>query len=304
MTKTQVIFFGTHNFATTILQTLIDDTNSEVVCVVTQPDKPVGRKQIMTAPPVKILAESYQLPIYQPETLKGFQLPIKPTIIVVAEYGLIIPPHILSGPKFGCINVHTSLLPKYRGASPIQTAILNGDTKTGVTIMLMDRGLDTGPILSAEEIDISKDETAIELERRLSVVASPLLIDTIHRYIDGEITPKIQTGEPSFAPLFDRDIGRINWTNDAITIYNQYRALTPWPGVWTKWRDKRVKLIELKPSEILIEIGKIITKDNKLYIGTKTQALQIITLQIEGKKILSDTEFLSGYKNFIDDFVV
>ncbi|MDD2656000.1 MAG: methionyl-tRNA formyltransferase [Patescibacteria group bacterium] len=301
MQKIKIIFFGTHEFAKTILQGLIDSSLFEIEKVITQPDKPVGRKQILQKSPVKILAEEFGLEIDQPESLKNYELLVNDSeLFIVAQYGLLIPENILNIPKFGTINTHTSLLPKYRGASPIQSAIFNGEKETGVTIMLMDRGMDSGPILSQKTVPILADETYIDLDEKMAQIASQLLLDTIPKYIDDEIKPQTQNeAEITFCKKLDRDDGKIDWKKSTSEIYNQYRAFTPWPGVWTTWNDKRLKLLKMYPSDKKIETGKVSIENGKIYIGTIDSSLEILELQLEGKPSMMVSVFINGYgKNF------
>lgn len=299
MQKTKIIFFGTHQFATKILSGLIDSPLFEIKKVITQPDKPVGRKQILQKSPVKLLAEENNLEIDQPDSLKNYELLANGSeLFIVAQYGLIIPENILNIPKFGTINVHTSLLPKYRGASPIQSAILNGDTKTGITIMLMDKGMDSGPILSQKEIDIENAETYLELDARMANISSQLLLSTIPKYLDKTIVPQNQDEtQVTLCKKLSRDDGKIDWKNSSKQIYNQYRAFTPWPGVWTMWNDKRIKLLKIKISEEKLATGLVQIEQDKIYVGTNDFALEITKLQIEGKPVIESKVFLNGYKN-------
>ncbi|PLX26410.1 methionyl-tRNA formyltransferase, partial [Candidatus Parcubacteria bacterium] len=232
MQKIKTVFFGTHDFAVTILQGLLDNPLFDIELVITQPDRPVGRKQKLQKSPVKKIAEKNNLKIDQPVSLKTYQLANLPTceLFIVAQYGLLIPKNILEAPKHGTINVHTSLLPKYRGASPIQSALLNGDTETGVTIMLMDVGLDSGPILLQKNIDILPDETYLELDARLAAVGSEALSESIPEYISGELKPQTQDeSKVTLCQKLSRDDGKVDWQKTTEEIYNQYRALTPWP---------------------------------------------------------------------------
>jgi len=295
----KIVFFGTHSFASVILQSLINDKRFEIEKVITQPDKPVGRKQILQKSPVKILAEENGLEIEQPENLKNYELKtLNPELFIVAQYGLLIPESILNIPKFGTINTHTSLLPKYRGASPIQSAIFNGEKETGVTIMLMDKGMDSGPILNQETVGILPDETYIELDVKMAQIASRLLLDTVPKYIEGIIKPQTQNeDEITFCKKLDRADGKINWQNSAQQIYNQYRAFTPWPGVWTIWNGKRLKLLKIKPSDKKLEAGQVIIDCDKIHIGTSDTSLEIVELQLEGKPAMKAQVFINGYKN-------
>ncbi|MFA7244852.1 MAG: methionyl-tRNA formyltransferase [Candidatus Magasanikbacteria bacterium] len=295
--KIKIVFFGTHEFAKTILQGLINSPLFEIEKVITQPDKPVGRKQILQKSPVKILAEENNLNIDQPESLKNYELrTINSELFIVAQYGLLIPENILNIPKFGTINTHTSLLPKYRGASPIQSAILNGETKTGVTIMLMNKGMDSGPILSQKTVKILPDETYIDLDTKMAQIASQLLLDTVPKYINDEIKPQTQNEtEITFCKKLDRDDGKIDWKKSTTEIYNQYRAFTPWPGVWTLWNDKRLKLLVTEKSDKKIEIGQVIIENDIIYIGTADSSIKISKLQLEGKPIMDAKAFINGY---------
>lgn len=283
-----LVFFGTQTFAATILQGLVNDPDFQVRLVITQPDRPVGRKKIITPPPVKVLAQSLGIPVLQPETLKDFAIPIdfQPDCGVVAQYGKIIPQRLLDWPTHGLINTHTSLLPKYRGASPVQAALLHGDTETGITIMKMDAGMDTGPILLQEKITIAPNDRYPEVEANLAKIAVPNLIAGIKGFISGTITPQPQPTDPvSLCGKLDRDSGRIDWSQPATVIYNRYRALYPWPGTWCMLGEERLKLLEVLPANLThLTHGQLFLQDKKLYVGCANQtALQIITYQREGK---------------------
>jgi len=295
----KIIFFGTHNFATTILQGLIDSPFISVELVVTQPDKPVGRKKILQKSPVKILAEQYNLPIIQPLSLKNYQLPITDyQVAIVAQYGLLIPKQLLDDSSHGFINIHTSLLPKYRGASPIQSALINGETETGVTIMKMDEGLDTGPIISQKSIEIESDDTYLELDKKLAETGKIALLEAFSKYINNELQPISQdNSQATTCKQFSREDGKINWNKTASQIYNQYRGLTPWPGVWTTWDDSRLKLLKIRPANIEIEAGKVMAKNAKMYIGCSKNTIEVLDLQLEGKKAMKAKTFLTGFNN-------
>lgn len=303
MNKTKITFFGTHQFAVTILQALIDAPFIEVAHVVTQPDEPVGRKQVLTPPPVKILADKYNIPVAQPASLKTFEFgPLTTDLNVVAQYGRIIPKSIIEAPQFRTLNVHTSLLPKYRGASPIQFALWHGETETGVTIMQMDEGMDTGPILLQKKIDILKDETYLELDARLAETGAKALLEALPQYIGGTLQGQPQTNaEATLTTLLTREDGRVDWKKSAQEVYNQYRGLTPWPGLWTMWGEKRLKLTDVRPSDVAGLPGQVISQSGKLYIGCTTGSVEIRTLQLEGKTAVDAKAFLSGYQNFVGD---
>jgi len=307
MNKISTIFFGTHDFAVKILQSLIDNPQLSIDLVITQPDKPSGRKKIITPPPVKILAEKYNLKILQPTSLKTFALKTLGTfdLGICAQYGLLIPQHILDTPKFGILNVHTSLLPKYRGASPIQSALLNNETKTGITIMKMDKGLDTGPIILQKSLPIEPDDTFLDLEQKLSQIAILSLSEAIFPYIEGKLKPQTQNNaQATFCREFNRTDGKINWFLSAQTIYNQYRGLTPWPGIWTMTdelksnlpKNKRIKLLKIKPSKQQLENKKIKIENNKLFIGCgNNESIENLELQLEGNKPMSAQNFINGF---------
>lgn len=300
MQKIKTVFFGTQKFAEHILQGLIDSPFIEVVLVITQADQPVGRKQILTSPEAKILAEKNNIRVLQPETLKGFEFPFTDfDLSVVAQYGRIIPERLLTVPKYKTLNVHTSLLPKYRGASPIQFALRSGETETGVTIMQMDKGMDTGPILLQRKLEIDPNDTYTNLDKKLAILGIEALLETIPGYIDGTIIPETQNdAEATYTKILTRDDGRIDWKQTANEIYNQYRGLSPWPGVWTQWNDKRLKLLEIKPSEMILEIGKVVVQNKNIFIGTSKGSIEIFSLQLEGKPVMDAKTFTNGYQSF------
>ncbi len=298
MSKLKTIFFGTHNFAAEILQGMIDSGLFDIQLVITQPDKPAGRKQELKKPAVKVLAEKYKIKIEQPQTLRNYELKIMNYELgVCAQYGLMIPKHILDAPKFGIINVHASLLPKYRGASPIQTALVNGETKTGVTIMKMDAGLDTGPILAQKSLKIAPEDTFTTLSQKLAKIANSALTEAIPKYISGELIPTPQdSSKVTFCKELTREDGRIDWNKTAQEIYNQYRGLTPWPGVWTTFNGKRLKLLKIRPSKFQISNFKFQIENDKIYIGCGEDSIEIEKLQLEGGKSVSAKEFVNGYR--------
>lgn len=301
MQKISIVFFGTHNFAATILEGLLKNPDFSVDLVITQPDKPIGRKQELQKSPVKLLAEKNNLKIEQPIKLTNAEFRIQNSklidLAVVAQYGLLIPKNILDLPKYGTLNVHTSLLPKYRGASPIQSALINGETETGVTIMKMDEGFDTGPILLQKTLKIEPEDTYTTLEEKLAKIAKLALTEAVSGYVNGKITPKPQ--EDSLATecrQLSRNDGKIDWHKSAPEIYNLYRGLTPWPGVWTKLNNKRLKLLKIELADKKIKAGHILIEDKKLYIGCSNNSIEVLELQLEGKKPMTTNEFLNGHK--------
>lgn len=305
-----VVFFGTHTFAVKILESLLSDKNISVDLVITQPDKPVGREQKLQPSPVKIFAEAHGLKIDQPKSLKSYQVSPFPALGgtpptgggpfqlgVVAQYGSIIPKPILESPTHGILNVHTSLLPKYRGASPIQSAIMNGDPETGVTIMQMNEGLDTGPIILQKSLKIGPDDTYAIVDQKLAELGAQALLEAIPAYISGSLQPQTQDEmQVTTCKQLTREDGRINWQKTAQEIYNQYRALTPWPGVWTIWNEQRIKLLKIRPTSQTSKPGLVSVNNDSLIIGSTDGALEIIDLQIEGKKPMDAKTFLNGNK--------
>ena len=296
-TPLKIVFFGTHQFGCNMLKTLLADPSVEVGLVITQPDKPVGRKKVMTASPVKTLAEEEGLHVETPKSLKTYTLPGTFDIGITAQYGLLVPEHILNAPTHGILNVHTSLLPKYRGASPIQSALLNGETETGVTIMKMDKGLDTGDILVQAVVRIDPDDTYPILDKKLAEAASTILVRAMLDYVAGGITPKAQDdADATHCGLLSREDGKVDWAKNAQEIYNQYRGLTPWPGIWTSLGDKRLKLLRVSQSKKNISPGRIHFDEGNLYIGARNGSLQVHELQLEGKNIMNAQTFMQGYQ--------
>lgn len=301
--KLSVVFFGTHYFAKEILQSLIEAEDFSVDLVITKPDRKVGRKQKVQKTPVKRLAQKHKLAIDQPKNLKNYELnPNTVDVGVTAQYGKIIPKHILNSPKNGIINVHTSLLPKYRGASPIQTALLNGESKTGVTIMKMDEGMDTGPILLQKTIEIAATDTYNNLSKKLAELGSSALLDAIPKYISGEIKPRPQDDtKATITEKITRERGEIDWNKSAEDIYNKYRAFTPWPGIWTTWNGERLKLKQIIKADRGIEPGKAQIKNGSLYIGTKNKSIEVTKIQLEGKQEMEIQDFINGYGDRINN---
>jgi methionyl-tRNA formyltransferase len=294
----KTIFFGTHEFAATILTGILTDPFFEVILIITQPDRPVGRHQNMQKSPVALVAEKNNIPLVQPETLKEFQLPFC-EIAIVAQYGLLIPGRILNGPQFGIINVHPSLLPTYRGPTPIQTALINGDEITGTTIMKLDAGMDTGPILAQATYPIRPNDTFVQLSANLANLSVPLLIKAIKDYTQGQLTPISQDDNgASICKLLTREDGKINWLKNAEEIYHQFQGLTPWPGIWCVWQGKRLKLLKITTDPSEISPGTVSVSHDRLLIGTNKGSLHVGTLQLEGKKAMDAITFLKGFRQF------
>jgi len=294
---------GSPEFSLPSLQGLID--NFKVVGVITQPDRPSGRGKLMTQPPVKILAEKHGIPILQPEKLKDSGVfetlqSWAPDFIVVVAFGQILRQNVLDLPKYGCINVHGSILPRWRGAAPIQAAILHGDQETGVTIMKMDKGVDTGDIYSIRKIPIDKNDNTETLSNKLSVLGSTLLIETIFKLLDGKIDSQKQDDSfATYAPMIRKEDGILDIQKNAIELEQQIRAFYPWPGSFIELNDEKMKIFAaevinfdgLKPGE-----RKVL--DGYPVIGTAAGGLKIIKIQPAGRKIISGKEFLFGYKKW------
>ncbi|MBP9761092.1 MAG: methionyl-tRNA formyltransferase [Candidatus Magasanikbacteria bacterium] len=302
MNPLRLVFFGTQEFAKTILNSLVQDTRYDIVLVITQPDKPVGRKHVLTPPPVKVFCESKGIAYEQPESLKKYTFSLPDIdIAVVAQYGKILPKTIINAPRFGTINVHTSLLPLYRGASPIQSALIDGQTETGVTIMKMDEGMDTGPLLTQQKIAIPETATYQELDTLLADVGATLLLATLPQYISGQVVPQPQNEQvATMCQLLTREDGGIAWHKKTATeIYNQYRGMTPWPGVWTLWQGKRIKFLSLIPHKQTLPPGQVFFENNSLLIGTVEGAIEIQHVQLEGKNPMDAHTFVRGYPHFV-----
>lgn len=309
--KVRVVFMGTPGLSAALLQALLDKEYN-VVGVVTKPDKPVGRKKEITESPVKLLATKNDLPLFQPEKIDSEAVSLignwKPDLIVVAAYGKILPASLLVLPGFGCINFHTSLLPLFRGASPIQNAILSGATETGVTIMLMDQGMDTGDILTQKKVTIDPMDTTPTLTDKLLVAGTELLLETLPQWIERRITPTKQKEEDAtLCQLIERSDGGILWSDDATSIFNRYRALYPWPGVFTYYKKDdnllRLKLLTLSfqrnDPEHTQPIGTVFEIGEKVGVQTGSGVIFLETVQLEGKTPTAIRDFLNGNEGFV-----
>jgi methionyl-tRNA formyltransferase len=302
--KAKIIFMGTPEFAVPALKALYK-SNQNVALVVTQPDRPKGRGRKIIPPPVKEVAINLRYELNQPSSIRTVEFANrienhKPDIIVVVAFGHIIPKNILAIPKIAVINIHASLLPKYRGPAPIQWAIINGETETGVTTMLMDEGLDTGDILLSSKIKIFSDDTSGTLHDRLANLSADVLIQTIERIEAGDIRPISQDhSQATYAPLLKKNDGRMNWEMPAQTLEAFIRGMTPWPGAFTFHGKKRLKIFKAIP--IIIDAveppGTVIKRfPDELCVATGKGALSVIEIQGESGKRLLIKEFLQGYK--------
>ena len=300
----RLVFMGTPNFAAASLEALLRSDDS-VVGIVTQPDRPKGRGQILTPSPVKLLAQREQIPLLQPLKMKDPEflqalVGWKPDLIVVAAFGRILPPAILSLPPLGCINVHGSLLPKYRGAGPIQWAIINGETETGITTMLMDEGMDTGSILLQETIPITPDDTAGTLSPRLAELGGRLLVETIARLKAGALVPRRQdSSRATLAPLLKKEDGAIDWVLSSTALVNRVRGLSPWPGAyttvegggrWTIWRALALPGPLTKPPGAVIAIT-----NEAIHVATGEGVLAVMELQPANSRRMAVSQYLAGH---------
>ena len=298
-----MVFCGTPQFAVPTLERLAA-SGFDVRLVLTQPDRPKGRGLDLVASPVKETALKLGLPVYQPEKVKNNEelkaklKEISPAAIVVVGYGRIIPKWMLDLPKHGNINLHASLLPKYRGAAPIQWAIAKGETVTGVTTMRINEGLDTGDILLQKELAIAPDDTSLTLAPRLATIGADLMIDTLRGLQTGTIAPRPQNeAHASLAPILTKEDGRIDFDRSARQIYNRFRGFQPWPGAFTTFRAKGLNITGMRPGSETIQQGQVLIKDERMFAGCGAgTAIEWLELQPEGKKRISVRDFIHGYR--------
>ncbi len=297
---------GTPAFAVPGLRILIEQ--HDVVGVVTQPDRPAGRGRQLRPSPVKQLALEANIPVYQPKSLRkeAMAKPLhewQPDLIVVTAFGQILRPHVLELPPLGCVNVHASLLPRWRGASPIQHAILVGDVESGVTLMQMDVGLDTGPILVREAIPLAADETAVSLHDKLAELGAQMLAQHLGDIINGRIQPTPQdNAQSTYAPMISKEDGRLNWHQTAVELDRHIRAMTPWPGATTSWQGKRLKIVSARPVEGFDDgnaVGNVSRMGKTAVVGTGNGRLQLQQIQLAGKRAMLMNDFLRGHPDFI-----
>jgi len=297
--KYRIVFMGSPEFALPSLETLIE--KHDVVGVVTQPDRPSGRGRKLHAPPVKPLVESFDIPLIQPKKLSEESalrqlVNWAPDLIVVAAFGQILWKNVLTLPKYGCVNVHASLLPRWRGAAPLQAAILSGDPESGITIMKMDRGLDTGPIISQQSVAIANNETSSSLGAKLSILGAELLLKTLPAYLAGNITPQAQEDSLStYAPMLRKKEGQLDFNESGIYLERKVRAYYPWPGSFFTKDGQSIKIQQarLKASESAA-LGKLAVIDKMPAIGTSDGWLVLEVLQAPGKKFISGKDYLHG----------
>ncbi len=295
----KVVYMGTPDFAVSCLEGIIN-AGHEVCAVFTQPDKPRGRKMVMTPPAVKVCALEHGLTVYQPNTLKdgeAFKIiqEISPDVIVVAAYGKILPKDIIEYPKYGCINVHGSILPKYRGAAPIQWSVINGDAQTGITTMMMNEGLDTGDILLVEKTPISIDDTASSVFERLAEIGSELIVKTLDYAEKGLLKPQKQDdSKATYASMLDKSISEIDFNKSALEVHNLVRGLYDWPIAHTYFNGKKIKVFKTALSDLSGKVGEVLSL-SPLTIACGENAIEILELQLEGKKRMDYKSFLLGH---------
>ncbi len=297
----KVIFCGTPDFAVPFLISLIHDKDIEVQAVVTQPDKPVGRKQILTPPPVKQTAIEYDLPVLQPDSINEDFLELikkmEPDFIIVIAYGIILPQEMIDIPKCDCINVHASLLPKYRGAAPVQTSLLNGDKETGITIMKINEKLDKGDIYMLRKVAIDEADTTEILSKRLSEIGAIILPSALKDIEDHVLSPIEQNeDDASYCKKISKNDARIDPEKEnAEEILNKLRAFTKWPGIYMDFQNKRLKILHAKASKEKVDPGQLKDIDGNLILGTKKESIKLFKVQMEGKKPVAAKDFINGF---------
>jgi len=296
--KRRLAFFGSPAWAVPVLEALARE--HDVVLVVTQPDKPRGRGLKTQPSPVAARAEELGLAVAKPRRLRkdpeiaGQLRALDLDAAVVAAYGQIIPEALLQIPRYGFLNIHPSLLPKYRGAAPVNWALINDEPETGVSIMQLDAGMDTGPVFVQERTAIAPDETAVELSERLRDRGVELLLDVLERLETAR--PEPQEGEPSYAPLLEKEDGRVRWSDPARKVYARHRGVQPWPGSWFEHRGKRVKVLEMKPAEGAGAPGEVLTVGSEgVRVATGEGAVELITVQPEGKRPMPAAAWARGH---------
>ena len=303
-----MLFFGTPEFAVATLERLLaPDSPVEVVGVVTQPDKPVGRRQTLTPPPVKPLALEHGVPVLQPESLRAPAVMeelarLAPDVGVVAAYGKILRPRVLALPRYGHLNVHASLLPRWRGAWPIGAAIMAGDAETGVTIMRLDEGLDTGPALAARSEPIRPDDTTESLEPRLARLGAALLIEVLPVYLSGDLRPQPQDdARATHCRAVEKADGLIDWSRTASDVERQVRAMRPWPIAWTTWQGQQLRVLRARVADAARAAapGTVVQHGKGAAVSTRDGLLVLEEVQLQGKNAAPAASFVNGYRGFV-----
>jgi methionyl-tRNA formyltransferase len=300
MTGLRIMFMGTPRFACPTLQMLID-RGENIIAVVTQPDRPKGRGQQLQFPPVKELALSYGIPVIQPvkvrvpEAVEEIRT-LQPDLIIVVAFGQILPKALLDIPRYGCINIHASLLPRYRGAAPLNWCLINGEKETGITTMMMDVGLDTGDMLLKRTTVITPEDDASSLHDRLSLLGAETMAETLDLLLAGKLNPEKQDDSLScYAPMLKKEVGEINWNSTTETVCNLVRGVTPWPGAYTRIDEKVIKIHKVSAASGIGTPGEILSAGKSgIEVGAADGSILIEELQLEGKKRLKAAEFLAG----------
>ncbi len=299
MQKIRVVYMGTPEFSLKPLEVLLK--NTEVVLVVSKKDAEVGRKKILTPSPVKEMALKNNIPVFTPESIKkDYQkiIDAKPDLIITCAYGKIIPKELISYPRFGCINIHASILPKYRGAAPIQWALINGEKETGVTLMYMDENLDTGDIIDVAKIKIDDSDDVGTLHDKLSELGSNLLLKNLDNIITGHITrTKQNEEEASYAPMIEREMEDLDFHDSVLNLYNKIRAFSPWPLTRTKINGEEIKIVKAHYKVCESEIGKITINKNTLGIGAKDGIIYLDVIKPIGKNTMDIKSYLNGKRS-------
>jgi methionyl-tRNA formyltransferase len=300
----RIVFMGTPQFAVPALEALAEEYRIEVV--VTQPDRRSGRGRRLLSPPVKEAALQLQVPVWQPPTLRSPEAAahlrkVAPEVVVVAAFGQILRPDVLVIPERGCINIHASLLPCYRGAEPIAAAILAGEDETGITIMLMDEGMDTGPILAQRAMPIAFDDTRAGLTEKLAHLGAELLLEALPRWLHGEVIPQPQDeAAVSYAPLLKKEQGELDWVQPAIVLERMVRAYAPWPGTYTQWQGKRLKVLRAQVLSMLRgQTGTVVETAEGVAVVTGEGGLLLQELQLAGKRAMRGVDFARGQRGLI-----
>ncbi len=303
----KIIFFGTSEFAVPILEALNNSDNFDIGLVVVEPSKPAGRKKELLLSPVHSLCREEDLDLFPPKTLKDSEVQkiikdVKADIFIVVSYGKIIPSQVFNLPKHKTINVHPSLLPKYRGPSPIQSTLLSGDRETGVTLIQIDEEVDRGPIVSQEKINIKDNDTFLDLEDKLSQLGAEMILRDLPKYVSGGMgLIKQNHKEATFTEKIKKEDGEIDWNNSAQDIYNKWRAFIRWPGVYTVINNTRFNLKKVRIAKnIRGKVkGEMFSEDKRLFRGCADGVIEIEEIQPEGKSAMDATSFINGYKNFL-----
>ena len=303
----KIVFMGTPEFALPSLRALM--ATQDVTAVVTQPDRPAGRKKRLRQSPVKRLAQSAGIPLMQPPRMRDAGAlaalkAIRADLHVIVAFGQILPQTVLDLPRYGTVNVHASLLPRWRGAAPIQAAIRAGDCQSGATIMLLDAGLDTGPVLTQRRLKLSPEETGQSLHDKLALLGAELLVETLPRYLSGELVPQTQDASlATYAPQIRRAEGEINWSMPAHLIDRQVRAFTPWPGSYTFWKASALKVIAGRAGEGKAKAGQVLERNGLIAIGAGEGLYYPSELQLAGRKRLSAADFVNGHRDIMGEIL-